>query len=73
MNARTRNHSVVAEQWVYAWPRPHTVRVPSRKSRQIPNDCTYGRAPPVADRSLKERGGEHLSTRRLRGRERRTG
>ena len=34
MNARTRNHSVVAEQWVCAWLRPHTVRVPSRKSRQ---------------------------------------
>jgi hypothetical protein len=60
MTARAGKHSVVAEQWVCARLRPHRVRVPSRKSRQIPNDCGRGRATKssVADRSLEERGGE---------------
>jgi hypothetical protein len=67
MNARARNHSVVAEQWVCAWLRPQTVRVPSPKSRQKFQTTARGRATKssVADRSLKERGGEHLSTRHL--------
>ena len=34
MNASASTHSVVAEQWVCAWLRRQTVRVPSRKSRQ---------------------------------------
>jgi len=64
-----------SQQWVCARPRPHTVRVPSRKSRQIPNDCARGRATKssVADRSLEERGGEHLIDATPRGRERRAG
>ena len=43
------------------------VRVPSRKSRQNSErlHTWQARAPPVADRSLKERGGEHLSMRHL--------
>ncbi len=65
MNARTRNHSVVAKQWCA--PGPGRTRSAFRRVslRKIPNDCTDGGAPQVADRSLKERGGEQLSTRRL--------
>jgi hypothetical protein len=67
-NDRPRQqHSVVAQPWVCAWLRPHTVRVPSRKSRQIPNDCTHGRATkPFGGRYGRWRtGGKHLSMRRL--------
>jgi hypothetical protein len=35
MTARASKHSVVAEQWVCAWLRPHTVRVPSRVSARF--------------------------------------
>ena len=62
MTARASKHSVVAQQWVCARLRPHTVRVPSRSLGKIPKDCGRGRATKssVADRSLEERGGEHL-------------
>ena len=67
MNTRARNHSIVAEQWVCAWLRPQTVRVPSPKSRQDSKRLRTWQATkiPVADRSLEGRGGEHLSMRRL--------
>ena len=55
MNARARNHSVVAEQWVCAWLRPQTVRVPSRESRQNSERLRtwqgHETIRPVADRS----------------------
>jgi hypothetical protein len=50
MTARASNHSVVAEQWVCAWLRPHTVRVPSRSLGKIPKDCPWW--PPGPNTSL---------------------
>ena len=65
MNARTRNHSVVAEQWCAPGPgrtRSAFRRVSLGKSSKRLHTW---QGPSVADRSLKERGGEHLSMRRL--------
>jgi hypothetical protein len=67
-NDRPRQqHSVVAQQWVCAWLRPHTVRVPSRKSRQNSERLhTWQGHKPFGGRYGRWRtGGKHLSMRRL--------
>jgi hypothetical protein len=74
---RASNGSVVAEQWVCAWLRLHTIRVPSRESRQISKRLHtwqgHETIRPVADRSLEGRGGEHLPMRRLVAKKRELG
>ena len=66
MTAPRQQHSVVAQQWVCAWLRPHTVRVLSRKSRQD-SERLHMAGPRNLRRPIRslEDGRQALSMRRL--------